>query len=614
MLGGGSSLRISSMTRSLGVAVVLAALSVVAVTAISWDGIRIGGSRYAHLVDNKDLTADILPPPLYVLESYAHALDAETPAEARAASSRIRALKAEFESRLNYWRDRDLDPRLKSLLFDKSGPAASRFFTVALDHYLPAVEAGDPQAIAKARAELKAAYMAQRAVVDLMIPLASENVATGEAAATSAVTRTQLIVGILMLLLALLALFNVFIVAHRVSRPLANMKDFMLRLAEGDLSRQPPYQGRGDEVGEMARAVQVFRQNALDLQSSTRDRLASERSAEQSRLAAEAGRQRQAQEQRVVLDGLAASLARLAAADLSGRISGLPAAYEPLQNDFNRALDVLGRTLGSVVEVVEQFHRGAEELSGASDNLSRRTERQAASLEETAAAIDQLTATVRQVASGAAEAASLAAAARGEAAASSATVEGAVTAMQAISHSSEQIAQIIGVVDEIAFQTNLLALNAGVEAARAGDAGKGFAVVAFEVRALAQRSAEAAKEIKALVADSASHVLRGVDLVAATGQALNGINARVTQIDELVSGLASASREQATGLQEVNVAVNEMDQVTQANAAMVEQSAAAINSLKADAARLRGMVGAFKLGGAAPTILPGRRVSAGAAA
>jgi methyl-accepting chemotaxis protein len=239
---------------------------------------------------------------------------------------------------------------------------------------------------------------------------------------------------------------------------------------------------------------------------------------------------------------------------------------------------------------------GTREISTASDDLSRRTEQQAASLEETAAALDEITATVKKSAEGATHAREVVAVADGDAKKSAIVVREAVEAMDAIAKSASQISQIIGVIDEIAFQTNLLALNAGVEAARAGDAGRGFAVVASEVRALAQRSAEAAKEIKGLISTSTTQVDHGVRLVAETGKSLERIMSQVAEINEVVGEIAAGAKEQATALQEVNTAINQMDQATQQNAAMVEQSTAASHSLSQETTQLSGLIGQFQVG------------------
>jgi methyl-accepting chemotaxis protein len=271
------------------------------------------------------------------------------------------------------------------------------------------------------------------------------------------------------------------------------------------------------------------------------------------------------------------------------------AQYDSLRMDFNESVETLEETIRSINENAVGVTSGAGEITQASDDLSRRTEQQAASLEETAAALDEITASVRKTAEGANEAREVVAVAKTDAARSSDVVKETVAAMSGIENSSKQIGNIIGVIDEIAFQTNLLALNAGVEAARAGDAGRGFAVVATEVRALAQRSADAAKEIKTLISASGAQVATGVRLVGETGIALGRTLEQVEQINRLVREIAASAQEQATGLGEVNTAVNQMDQVTQQNAAMVEEATAASHSLAGEAAELGRLVGQFQL-------------------
>ena len=303
------------------------------------------------------------------------------------------------------------------------------------------------------------------------------------------------------------------------------------------------------------------------------------------------------EERLAVVSTLAEALDHLAQGDLAYRIeSTFPKEFEQLRTDFNGAIGRLSATLNDIVTSASAIRGGAGEMSAAADDLSRRTEQQAASLEETAAALDEITVTVRNTASGAKTASEVVLAARGDARTSGEVVSQAVDAMSKIEGSSSQIGQIIGVIDEIAFQTNLLALNAGVEAARAGEAGKGFAVVASEVRALAQRSATAAKEIKALVEASAAQVEAGVRLVGETGGVLQRIVDRVAEIDSLITDISASAQEQATGLHQVNSAINAMDQVTQQNAAMVEQSTAASHALVQESQGLAESVARFRVG------------------
>lgn len=306
-------------------------------------------------------------------------------------------------------------------------------------------------------------------------------------------------------------------------------------------------------------------------------------------------------DQKRVVETLATGLSRLSGGDLTARLdAAFPADYEKLRADFNTAMAQLEDAMSIIAANASGIQTGASEISQASDDLSRRTEQQAATLEETAAALDEITATVSKTADNAAQANEVVASARTDAERSGEVVRSAVEAMGQIESSAQQISQIIGVIDEIAFQTNLLALNAGVEAARAGDAGRGFAVVASEVRALAQRSADAAKEIKSLILASSNQVGTGVKLVGQTGEALTRIVKQVSDISALVSDIAASAREQSSGLSEVNTAVNQMDQVTQQNAAMVEQSTAASHSLAHESGELNKLVAKFRVSSTQP--------------
>jgi len=290
-------------------------------------------------------------------------------------------------------------------------------------------------------------------------------------------------------------------------------------------------------------------------------------------------------------------LSKLAEGDLVHRIDAefIPA-LEPLRVDFNASLGALEQSISAVSSSTLAIRTGADEISTAADDLSQRTEQQASSLEETSAALEEITATVKKTAEGAKHARDIVSIAKVDADKSGEVVRDAMAAMTGIDKSSKQISQIIGVIDEIAFQTNLLALNAGVEAARAGDAGRGFAVVASEVRALAQRSAEAAKEIKGLISASKAQVEQGVMLVSKTGDALGRIVTQVVEINTVVTDIAASAHEQSTGLQQVNTAVNQMDQVTQKNAAMVEEMTAAAHGLAGESEELGRLVARYQIG------------------
>jgi methyl-accepting chemotaxis protein len=429
------------------------------------------------------------------------------------------------------------------------------------------------------------------ALVNLQIRVAREN---GVSAARTA--RIALIVmGVIALIAALLVIFAVNVVIRQVSMPMLALSSIMRRLADGDNEVEIPGADRRDELGQMAGAVTIFKQSALE---KIELELKTVREREAAQLASKkAEAEVLANERSAVVGSVGGGMTALASGDLTYRMPDeIPSEYLQLRDDYNAAMTQLQDTMKVITASTHGIRSSTEEITQASDDLSKRTEQQAASLEETAAALDQITATVRKTAEGANHAREVVSTAKSDAERSGQVVRSAVAAMTEIEQSARQINQIIGVIDEIAFQTNLLALNAGVEAARAGDAGRGFAVVASEVRALAQRSADAAKEIKTLISASTSQVAQGVDLVGQTGEALKRIVSQVADINTVVSEIAASAQEQATGLHQVNTAVNQMDQVTQQNAAMVEESTAASHSLAQETEELARLIGRFQVG------------------
>jgi len=381
--------------------------------------------------------------------------------------------------------------------------------------------------------------------------------------------------------IAIMGLVGAF-VGRQIAKPIIDVTASMRSVSGGDRDSEIPYVKRTDEIGAMAASLKVFR-----------DKLAEN----------ELARAHQAQEieknsksQSTVVNHLKSGLHSLSEGNL---VCNLDEAFDPeydqLRTDFNNTTDTLKSTMHGIISTSNNIQSGAVELSQASDDLSKRTESQAAALEETAAALDEVTVTVQQTAKAAKDAHLAVSSAKKDAIDGGNIVTETVAAMGSIKESSEKISQIITVIDEISFQTNLLALNAGVEAARAGEAGRGFAVVASEVRALAQRSSDAAKDIKELINASAGHVQTGVTLVDHTGEALDKIMSQVSNLDTLVSEIAASANEQASGLVEVNSAINEMDRVTQRNAAMVEESTAACHALTTESDSLISMVGHFKI-------------------
>lgn len=402
----------------------------------------------------------------------------------------------------------------------------------------------------------------------------------------------QIIAGIFVAGLVLLVV--VVFGARAVSRPINQMTTSMRHIADDDLTTDVPHLDRSDEVGHMAGALQVFKEKAV-----RNKELEAEQAEHDQRLAEGQEKQKQkddaaAAERNLVTRSFSNAMSSIAKKDLSYRIvEEFPAAYQDLKDDFNRTFEQLAETINHIRTASAQIMAGSQEINTASDNLARRTEQQAETVAETATAVEETTSTVTSSADRANDAAKLVAASRTNAQGASNVVREAVSAMGKIENSAGEIASITDVIDEIAFQTNLLALNAGVEAARAGDAGAGFAVVAQEVRGLAQRSAEAAKEIKQLIDASGADVKTGSSLVSDTGRALEAIVSEVTEINGHVDAISAAASEQSTGLQEINQSVNQIDQGTQQNAAVAEETLAASRCLSEEVAKIDQMLAEF---------------------
>jgi methyl-accepting chemotaxis protein len=426
----------------------------------------------------------------------------------------------------------------------------------------------------------------------------------------AAIALERIITYVFAALAFMFAIAIAMILRRSVSQPLTAMTQAVKELADGHLDISVPSLGRKDEMGRMAEAVQVFKQNALALKSAEAQaeayqRMIEEEREERARQDSEAAHRdaESAKEVAHVLDTLGGALERLAQDDLSCRLDQQFAeAYRKVQGNFNSAIDQLGQTIGTIVSSTREVSNAAAEISASTIDLSQRTEEQAASLEQTSASMEEISVTVKKNADDAQQAAHFATTASEVAARGGSVVTRAVGAMSRIDESSRKISDIIGVIDEIARQTNLLALNAAVEAARAGDAGRGFAVVASEVRSLAQRSSQAAKDIKDLITNSNTQVKEGVDLVNQTGSSLSDIVEAIKKVADIVTNIAAASAEQSIGIDQVNKALTQMDEVTQQNSALVEENAATAKTLEQQSQEMNDRVSRFTLGGDAGAV------------
>jgi methyl-accepting chemotaxis protein len=419
----------------------------------------------------------------------------------------------------------------------------------------------------------------------------------GTAALLSELGQSRMLL-IVVAIASLLAAFAIafFYVQRSVMRRLSTTCDTMRRLASGDNTVAIVGVKDSDEIGEMARALTVFRDAAIEKERVEAAAAEDRRLAEEERARNDAARAEAARQVAQVVDGLGRGLERLAQGDLTYRVrEDWAGEYRKIQDDFNGAIDQLQETLTAIVESSREVSSASAEISSSTTDLSQRTEEQAANLEETSASMEEIAATVKKNAENAQQANGLMQGTRDVAGRGGEVVAEAVAAMSRIEETSRKISDIISVIDEIARQTNLLALNAAVEAARAGEAGRGFAVVASEVRNLAQRSSQAAKDIKDLIQNSSTAVGQGVQLVNRAGESLTDILKSINEVAAIVADIANASAEQAAGIDQINQALNQMDEVTQQNSALVEENAATAKTLEHQSSALDGRVAAFRL-------------------
>ena len=558
----------------IGAVVIISAIIITfIVAALGINRIRFGGGLHHRNQQVSDFIADILPPPEYVIEPFLEAsILVQNPDALIDHREKLKQLERDFHTRAEFWRASDLDDDLKQKLLSESNASATQFWTELDGRFLPALEHHDAATAQASYRTLTAIYTTHRGQIDAVTIVA--NGRQTELLANSGTALTIVVVVLAVLGGGILVLVAGAAWAQRemALKPMADTAEVMRRMSDGDLGAGGVTVHRSDEIGDMTRAIEVFRATALAQHAAT-------------------------VEQERIVTAMSLGLDELAAGNLLYSITApLAPEYEQLRASFNRTLAGLSDVIGGVGRAARRVDGGAAEIRSASNDLAGRNERHAANLEEAVSAMDQVTEIIRDSAGCALIVQQSIAEAHHEAEEGGQVVARATKAMAKIEQSAQEIAQITNVIDSIAFQTNLLALNAGVEAARAGDSGKGFAVVANEVRALAQRSADAAKGIKALISTSTQQVSGGVALVRETGDLLAKIVTRVGEVNEQIGGIATSADMQATNLSMVNAAVGQMDAITQQNAAMAEQATAAARSLADEAGELTRLINHFQAG------------------
>lgn len=533
--------------------------------------IRTGGTVQNRIDSVTGFTADILPPPLYIVEPALKARQAiDDPAHLAQNRADLAELEKQYRASFAKWTADDVDPALAGELRTSVAKEADAFWQEVNTSLLPALERGDAAAAEASKQKLDTIFASERSAILL---LTEHAIAARDALVSSSTTTVSMLLAVMALGGAgtvALIVTAVRLLSRHVLDPLAGTAEVMAAMAAGDLEAGGRTDHRSDEIGDMTRAIEVFRSAART-------------------------QREDAHKQAIVVSRMGTALGQLAEGDLVHRIEpAFPAEYEELRGAYNAAAERLDSLLARVGGTATSVSTGAAEIRTASSDLANRNQSQAASVEESSAAMQRIATLVSATAGRTREVEAEIGMTTQDAEAGGVLVGEAMAAMSAIERSSQEIGRIVDLIDSIAFQTNLLALNAGVEAARAGDAGRGFAVVATEVRALAQRSADAASEIRTLIATSSREVAGGVSLVGRTGEALGAMVGRVSHLARLMGEIALATQDQSVSLDQVSLTVSGMDSMTQRNAAMVEQTAAAARSLAEEAGELAAAVARFR--------------------
>lgn len=662
--------------------------------------VNLDGPIYQRIIQNKDIIADVLPPPEYIIESYLVALQliqSDDPAEIDALVSRFQVLKTEYETRHRYWVSQSLEQGLNAALLDRSYRAAQTFYTTAKQHFIPSIQAGNRNAAAADLVQMRDAYELHRAAINEVVTLATAHAVNDEALARSTRQEYKIILIGIFIFSILVATVLTTLISRGILDALKAVRQVAGAIAKGDLSSAIDIQQK-NEIGDLLNAMKTM-QDAINAFVSGLDFIAKKHAEGwvkeqldptkfsgiygkmahevnelvQSRIAinrklisivnqyakgdfsmdmdvlpgetiaitqvmddakktfldvnneikmlVEAGaagdfsKRSDADKFEFMFKGILTNLNKLmttcdvgfndmlhvanalAQGNLTQTIDkDYPGTFGEMMTGMNGIVENLKNLVGDIKNATDSIHTAATEISAGNNELSDRTEQQAASLQQTAASMEQLTSTVQHNASNAEHANRLAVDASDTAAKGVEVVGQVVATMTDINESSRKIGDIISVIDDIAFQTNILALNAAVEAARAGEQGQGFAVVAVEVRNLAQRAATAAGEIKNLIDNSVDKVSGGSKLVAQAGLTMEEIVASIRGVTAKMAEITTASLEQSSGIKQINQAIGQMDNVTQQNAALVEQAAAAAESLEEQAQHLSVSVGGFKVG------------------